>query len=62
MGPRGILDNLKISNLSYADKPMDLSNYLLIRTKEKMILEAKLQNKDLVMTCKPLESDLDLAK
>ena len=62
MGPRGILDSLKISETSYADKPMDLSNYLLIRTKEKMILEAKLENKDLVMSQAPLENDIDLAK
>ena len=62
MGPRGIIDSLKISETSYADKPMDLSNYLLIRTKEKMILEAKLENKDLVMSQASLENDIDLAK
>lgn len=62
MGPRGILDNIKISETSFADKPMDLSNYLMIRTKEKMILEAKLANKDLIMSQKPFKSDIDLAK
>lgn len=41
---------------------MDLSNYLLIRTKEKMLLEAKLANKNLVFKDKPFVTDLDLSK
>jgi len=48
MGPRGILDAFKISNIAYEDKPMDLSNYMLLRTKEKMLLEAKLKDAALV--------------
>jgi hypothetical protein len=62
MGPKGIMDSIKISHTSYADKPMDLSNYLMIRTKEKMILEAKMRRKELIFKGKPTIKDLDLAK
>ena len=48
MGPRGLLDSFKISQIAYEDKPMDLSNYMLLRTKEKMLLEAKLKDPELV--------------
>jgi len=44
MSRYGFQGNMKISELSYADKPMDLTNYLIMRTKEKMVLEAKLKN------------------
>lgn len=47
-GPRGVLDGFKISKTARYDKPMDLSNYMLLRTKEKMVLEAKLKDLDLV--------------
>ena len=40
LGPEGYLSQFKIDPLSYMDRPLDLSNYLLIRTKEKMVLEA----------------------
>ena len=56
------MDSFKISHTSYADKPMDLSNYLMIRTKEKMILEAKMRRKELIFKGKPNITDLDLAK
>ena len=48
MGAKGMLDSLKISSIAYEDKPMDLSNYMLLRTKEKMVLEAKLKDPMLV--------------
>lgn len=41
---------------------MDLSNYLMVRTKEKMILEAKMKNKELIYKGEANISDLDLAK
>ena len=42
MGPRGYLDQFKINATAttYPDQPLDLSYYLLLRTKEKMVLEA----------------------
>jgi len=33
----------------YQDKPLELSNYLLYLTKEKMVLEAKLHGEELVL-------------
>ena len=39
---------MKISDDVYYDKPMDLSNYLVMRTKEKLLLEANLKDSDLV--------------
>ena len=36
------MDGYKIGE-SYANKPMDLSNYLLIRTREKMMLQSRVQ-------------------
>jgi hypothetical protein len=56
------MGSLKISPTSYADKPMDLSNYLMIRTKEKMILEAKMNRKELIFKGRSNIKDLDLAK
>ena len=48
--PRGgIFDQIKISEDSYETKPMDLSNFLVLRTKEKMVLEAKLKDPALVL-------------
>ena len=34
------MDGYKIGD-TYQDKPMDLSNYLLIRTREKMMLQGR---------------------
>jgi hypothetical protein len=36
-----VLDGYKIGNY-YEDSPMDLSNYLLIRTRERILLENKI--------------------
>ena len=35
------------------DRPLDLSNYLLIRTKEKMVLEAELAQANLILKKPP---------
>ena len=43
-----MLGAFKISRIAFEDKPMDLSNYMLLRTKEKMLLEAKLKDYGLV--------------
>jgi len=59
MGPRGILDAFKISDVAYEDKPMDLSNYMLLRTKEKMLLEAKLKDPELVRRSKGMGARFD---
>ena len=49
MGPGGLLESFKIgSGASKFDNPLALSNYMLLRTKEKMVLEAKLKDLQLV--------------
>ena len=40
--------NINMDNPSYEDKPLELSQYILLLTKEKMVLEAKLKDEDLV--------------
>jgi hypothetical protein len=44
---------MKIDPLSYMDRPLDLSNYLLLRTKEKMMLEAELAEGSLILKKAP---------
>jgi len=53
MGPDGFLSQFKIDPLSYMDRPLDLSNYLLLRTKEKMMLEAELAEANLILKKPP---------
>lgn len=61
--PRGgIFDQMKISEESYLTKPMDLSNYLVLRTKEKMVLEAKLKDPALVLKDTEKHDKVDLMK
>ena len=61
--PRGgIFEQLKISEDSYHTKPMDLSNYLVMRTKEKMVLEAKLKDPALVLKDSDKHDKVDLMK
>lgn len=43
-----ITDGYKISE-SYQDSPMDLSNYLLIRMRERLLLESKIGSPSVVM-------------
>ena len=45
----GIMGNIKIDMDSYKDRPLDLSYYMLMRTKEKMVLEARIKDKLLVL-------------
>ena len=40
MGSKGLSDSYRIQNDMYKEIPLDLSYYLLMRTKEKMLLEA----------------------
>ena len=48
LGSMGYLSQYSISPTSFQDKPLDLSYYLLIRTKEKLLLESQLKNEELV--------------
>lgn len=48
-------DGYKIS-LDYEDSPMDLSNYLLVRTRERIVLENKISNPQHVMKSKKLKN------
>jgi len=46
------------------DKPLDLSSYLLLKTKEKMVVEAKVQDYELVLKNEKFhpKSKIDLLK
>lgn len=65
MGPRGYLDNFKMSESSYPDRPLDMSFYLLMRTKEKMAIEAELkvkpENKQMSKMVGDINKDIDNA-
>ena len=39
-GSLGHMDSVKINGATYPSAPLELSEYLLLRTKEKMVLEA----------------------
>ena len=47
-----MLGSHKISEHSYKDKPLDLSYYLLLRTKEKLVLESQLKDQSSVLNPK----------
>lgn len=53
MGPSGFMSQFKIDKLSYMDRPLDLSHYLLLRTKEKMVFEAQLAEGSLILKSPP---------